>query len=544
MFCPSCHTRNQNFNNYCYYCGYKLKDSNDSDISDDSDISINNNREDQDPKYKLNIKSYDIIQEEQENNEPVQDNTSPDIDLNFDEHFDEHLDKNAALYTNNSLYDDLFTDNDSSTLDLNTQIPLRRYHKDETYSNKSKKYLKILLSTLTLALAVLAILILMNKFISGTPQKTDLSQSIAVSYSVKEMTKDGEKAYRVVFNTVNGKEITFAGNSLDVVNGRADFIVEEELLYSYSPQLNEDGLYEVIVDAIISAPNLPDSTEKVSIPLVSPNYAPFTLLQPSTSETKFEGDNSKVAFMIEPDSKLVINGEDLSDLITDEGRFEKEFTLSPQEEELVLNIRVSTPGCMDNIQEIVLKKSTMDVPITIDNSIPIVSDEQWIKISGITKPEASLEADLDVFEEPKIDKETGAFEIYVKADYSGYTPCTLTAKLDNDKSSIEVILERKTNVDTYTSTAWEPDYNKLQQDIELNNGRHFVVSGTIKDIIETGDKTVFTLSPYEEAELEQLFYVEYWGSFDYSLGDNIRVFGNRWGNKDNLPRILAKYIYD
>jgi phage-related tail fiber protein len=57
-----------------------------------------------------------------------------------------------------------------------------------------------------------------------------------------------------------------------------------------------------------------------------------------------------------------------------------------------------------------------------------------------------------------------------------------------------------------------------------------------------GDKNVFTVNLTEESE--QLFYVEYWGSFEFSMGDRIRVFGNRWGNKNGIPRFLAKYIYE
>ena len=536
MFCPSCHTRNQFFNNYCYFCGHKLKEANNTSHNSQED-----QQEDQDKEYILDPETFDIIQEDQDHE--VQEEKVLDHEVQEEK---PQEDTYEFLFENDELYDDndLFSNSDLSEFDLTTQIPLRRYQKDKPY-HKSRKVLKVLLSIFTLALVGLAIFLWVRQIGHRVPRQASLSQSIAVSSSIEETTKDGEKAYRIVFNTVNGKEISFMGDAIGVENGRAEFIIEDALLYTYSPELTEDGLYEVKVDAIVSAPNLPDSTERVSIALSPPyRYAPFTLLQPSTSETEFQGDRSKVAFNIQPDSKVIINEQDFTDLIAEDGRFEKEFRLSPQQEELVLDIRVSTPGYLDNIQQIILRKAAMDVPLTLDETFPIASNEQWIEISGITHPEATLEADLEIFEEPKIDGETGAFTIYVKAERPGYTPCTLTAKLDNEKSSLEIILERKASVDTYTSTAWKPDYDKLQQDVELSNGRHFVFVGNIKDIIETGDKSIFTISLSEQSEPEQLFYVEYWGSFDYSAGDKIRVFGNRWGNKNNLPRILAKYIYD
>jgi copper chaperone CopZ len=321
--------------------------------------------------------------------------------------------------------------------------------------------------------------------------------------------------------------------------------VDKSQIKSYREIAGHGLNYKVELDAIVSAPSLPDSTERITITLTPPyNFAPFTLLQPASSETEFQGNSTKVSFKIQPDSKVIINEEDLSSSVSEDGRFEKEFELQPQQEELVLDIRVSTPGYLDNIQQIILRKTTMDVPLEIKGTSPISSEESWVKVEGITHPEATLDADREIFEEPQIDRETGDFTVYIKAERPGYTPCTLLAKLDGKESSLEIILDRKTNVDTYTSTAWKPNYDELQQNTELSNGRHFVFTGEIKDIIETGDKNVFTISLSEQSASEQLFYVEYWGSFDYSPGDRLKVFGNRWGNKDDIPRFLAKYIYD
>ena len=66
-------------------------------------------------------------------------------------------------------------------------------------------------------------------------------------------------------------------------------------------------------------------------------------------------------------------------------------------------------------------------------------------------------------------------------------------------------MDRRTTVDTYTSTAWKPDYTALQQDELLHNGRHFVFEGNIEEIIETGQKNVFTVS--QESQSDQIYYV-------------------------------------
>ena len=63
----------------------------------------------------------------------------------------------------------------------------------------------------------------------------------------------------------------------------------------------------------------------------------------------------------------------------------------------------------------------MDVLFTINESSPISSKELWVKVSGTVDPEATIEADLEIFEEPEINRDTGEFTLYVKAERSGYT---------------------------------------------------------------------------------------------------------------------------
>ena len=83
------------------------------------------------------------------------------------------------------------------------------------------------------------------------------------------------------------------------------------------------------------APNLPQ-TISIVITLSEPyNYAPFTLLQPSSSETEFQGNSSKVSFKLSQLNRYC-KWRKLSEMVTEDGRFEMEVHLPPQEDELVL----------------------------------------------------------------------------------------------------------------------------------------------------------------------------------------------------------------
>ncbi|NLJ40921.1 MAG: hypothetical protein GX352_04840 [Clostridiales bacterium] len=563
MFCPSCNRRNQFFSNYCYHCGYRLKGPAVPDKTTLSEADDNQRegqifkgyRPDQTEKTPMLIGEALVDAKDLQDIVEISDITQDVTDGVDKNHADSYPDDEYSPQWEDSQYSDFpedhsfYQDNKylsvepKGSLDLNPPMPLRRYQKNKA-PTRSNILSKIIL-TISIIVLIGLVVFVANRLLSHKPKDyTGFEGSIVVSSAVEQTIKDGEKAYRVVLHSDNGQEAELLGEIAIFDNGLAEFLLEETTLYSLFPQLNSDGLYEVVLDVTIRASNLPDEMERISIVLLPPyHYASFTLLEPSTSSTEFDGDSTKVVFKINPDSTVYINDQDFTHLVSGDGRFEKKFNLTPQQEELVLDIRVTEPGCLDNIQQLILRRTIVDVPIAIDQVSPILSDEQWVKVTGVTNPKATIDTDREVFEDPVVDDTTGEFEIYIKAEYPGYTPCTIKSKANGKESSVEIILDRKTDVDTYTSTAWKPDYDQLQGNENLNSGRHFVFVGGIKDIIKTGEQNIFTVQLTDSGESDRLFYVEYWGNFDMEPGEKVKVFANRWGNKEGIPRFLAKYIY-
>ena len=83
--------------------------------------------------------------------------------------------------------------------------------KDKSSSKGKKVFSGLLSSFVLIALAGLLIFAGIRHFSNRTPSSSNIPQLIAVSSSVEEITKDDEKAYKIVFNTVNGKEVSFWG---------------------------------------------------------------------------------------------------------------------------------------------------------------------------------------------------------------------------------------------------------------------------------------------------------------------------------------------
>ena len=167
-----------------------------------------------------------------------------------------------------------------------------------------------------------------------------------------------------------------------------------------------------------------------------------------------------------------------------------------------------------------------------------------MKITGVTAPEAKLEViDIEVKPDFEIDDE-GKFTIFARTANIGYTLCTLTASTgDGKRSSLDVVLERPTTEAEYTSQAWEFVYDDMVREPSLHNGRIFLLTGKVVDILSLDGKHTFILDMSTSETAKQLVYVEYWGSMKLEEGQHLKIFGNRWGNKDNMPRILTQFMY-
>lgn len=431
---------------------------------------------------------------------------------------------------------------DHYNIDINRPTPLRQHRSDD---NKKRKNILLILLFILLAIIVFSMVLLyIYPNLNLTKEdKPPVSDKIRATSSVEEITYNGKNAYKLYFQTENGEEINLLNQILKVKDGSASITIDERELYSLNPQITEDGLHVVEIEVTISALGFQDLKENFVLPLFAPyDYAPFLLVEPKSLDLNFNENTSKVIFEVLPDSKIQINGVDESASVDDNGIYNNTFNLA-NEEELVLDIKITYPGYLDNNQQLILRKTPMDVFIEIRDPMPIKTDEEWALVKGVIEPGASLEANREIFEEIKINEETGDFELYLKTEAPGYNLAILTAKSGNKETSIEVIIDHKTTVESYSTTAWKADYSELSNNPNLSQGKHFAISGIIMDLIENNDNTIFILKPNDEVE-DALYYIEYWGSFNFQIDDNIRVFANRWGNMDHMPRFLAKYIYE
>ena len=108
---------------------------------------------------------------------------------------------------------------------------------------------------------------------------------------------------------------------------------------------------------------------------------------------------------------------------------------------------------------------------------------------------------------------------------------------------LETVIQRQVNESDYTRSAWAMEYDNMQAHPSLHNGIPFVFTGNVTDIRSTGTRTTLLINVAARDQPTKLVHVDFWGTLQISPGNGVRVFGNRWGNKDDNPYILAPYIY-
>ncbi len=524
MYCPNCGTKNNYYHRYCFLCGTCL-------VSDDKQAQ----GEHENPEDELGSLEdfYDTGHDEAEVTKKIDEDAffSDMGSAGFDFSYEDPDEPKA----------------DDDAFDLQETLPLRRYKKDTVKKGNGAQ--KLLKASLVILLCVLTGLLIYIGYTElwGKNGQLSVSNSLDLNYDIKDIVQDGESGKKITFYSTKGSRIIVTGDleqdlsyELPVVNGKAELIL---LSTDFLTQDHEiiDGQFNITLNIKVRADGYKDRFDKVTLKMPVP-YAPLTIIQPSDGEAVVDTFNYKLIIKVRPGSEVFIDDNSYTHMVDDEGNLAVLLEV-PDLSELTYTLRVVLPGYADNEKTIKLKRRQMEIPLLIDQDVPITATEDWVEISGTTDPQAALSSSLPTMEEPAVDPETGRFVIKVKATRSGYTPLILTAKVEGKEDSVlELVIDRAIDESQYTRTAWAPDYDSLKAHENLHNGQCFLFTGVIKDLDSTGVKDILIVNTGTE-DNEKLIHVDYYGARSFTLGQEVRIFGNRWGNKDDIPYILAKYIY-
>ncbi|MGI6140279.1 MAG: hypothetical protein ACOYEH_00935 [Caldicoprobacterales bacterium] len=444
-------------------------------------------------------------------------------------------------------YDDFLSDfsvgqDAESGFDIQTQLPLRRYRKTRKSTNSLQRAIKTFATIVLLVLVGLLLYVGYVEFIQWYADNKSAARSIDMGYRVEETVLDGETARKITILSSLGEQIRVNDKVIPIIGGEAVIILPDSE-FDLNEYEQADGFLQVFFPVTVLADGYPSYTEEIYFELPI-QTAPLEFLSPANKEAIVDGDVYQLILKVLPGSNVYIDDNNYSHMVDELGHLSVLLDI-PEQPETRYEIHVSAKGYADISEQVVFKRRQMEFPLTINQEIPIqASEDVWVEVTGNTHPEAVLSTNLEVRDGITVDADTGDFRLFVKAPAKGYTPFILTAQMEGKEDiTLEMVIQRPVNEQEYAQSAWAMNYDDLKAYPGLHNGNSFMLTGKVTEVQSTGTTTTLLVNIAAEGQPEQIVYVDYWGTINTRPGQQLRIFGNRWGNKENCPYIIASYIY-
>lgn len=426
-------------------------------------------------------------------------------------------------------------------LDEDDTLPLKRHTK--TQERKfSFNFVKFILFLIFLSVIIFGtyrlVLFLYDTFLT----QPETAEQVSATAIVESTIYEGRPAQRILVHTNIGEVVEVLGRSYPVSNGQAEIILENAFLHSRFPAAESQNGLAISLEITVYKGGIASYKETLSFTMEM-SVAPLTLIQPQQAQATVFGNTFRIVFTVSEGSTVFINGDNFTDLLDDSGRFQKDVDV-PDVSDVSYEIRVLKRGFKDNVVNVVLRREVQIIPLTLDQPLPIRADSDSVVIRGTTHPEAQISTDLETIGELSVNSESGIFTIEAVSERPGLSAGVIRSVLSEEEyAQIEIVIFRTISEADYTRRAWAPVFADLLADPLLHNGQIFLFRGTVEEVILFGEKNIFTVNVSGDPSAPQLILVEYWGNFEFSSGDSIRVFGNRWGNHNGKVRVLAPFIY-
>lgn len=521
MICKHCHKKNNYNHKYCFYCGELLNEE--SEESGKHQLSV-----DASPSRGHSNAGLD------NNTKDVNDKTveTAETNLAYTSSFDETSKEPEPEPEPSRLTDD--QNNYYKDFLFNVDQP------DDTESSR-KNFIPILVGLLVVIGCVILV-IKFNPLTWLTSAKANEPNDVVVTYNIEPtQIKSGAEAQEIIIYAPDAESVTLLEQPAPIVNGQADFVITNAVIEKMA-QIKEG---KFTLDATIYDHNGNQTQKQIVLPsFLAP--ADFTLLYPDNLSVQVQEAVIDFKAQLTTASTILINDENYTEQIGDDGIITVSLPVDTTQAETIYDIKVEQPDktAINKTLTITYDVVMEDILFDFDLSSPIVMDPSTTSftLTGKTAPSTNITSPMDEIKEITVNPD-GSFSITVEPIHTGYNLLNLSFSLPTSKVvEKSMIVDYTPSLDDYVRSAWAPDpYEYLTKIKDAHNGEHFVLTGVITNVIsKENGKSKFLLAL--ESNKNEIYYVEYWGDFPYKANDLVKVFGNKWGLKENYPFVLCKKI--
>lgn len=354
-----------------------------------------------------------------------------------------------------------------------------------------------------------------------------------------------------------GHTITFTGNDGDII-----YISIKDLGTNYNIAIADgQGVLQIEDSALIGDRFASEDVEVTLTPVlhdgktgkettlspisftVTPPDAYLEIVNPvgGTAETTL--GTYQVKIRVDVDSEVTIDGNDVSDLITEEdngiGSIMYNVVVEPTGENTI-PVAVQKKGCKSITKNILLTRPLMAVPIELDAATPSTSQSATVNVSGKVDEGVTVTVTSTIDGEVTT-KSDGTFSFVAKLATFGDNDVVIVATKGEETSTLTHTITYTPTANEYTSKAYKMDYATLTN--YAGKYQPFKCTGVVVEVTATQPYTcTFNVGTDDDPKY---LYLEMIEGKQLEEGTKYDVYADVHadGSKDGYPYMIGRFFY-
>ena len=364
----------------------------------------------------------------------------------------------------------------------------------------------------------------------------------------------------VTTGEVNGRPghiITFKGNDNDII-----YISDENLSGSYNIAI-VDGIGTLqIEDSALIGDRYVDSDVEVTLnpvlhesgsgketkmsPItftVTPPDAYLEIVSPAGGADETTLSIYQVKIRVETGSSVTIDGNDVSDMITEEDNGMGSIVTNVNVEakgENQIPITVMKKGCKSVTQNIVLTRPEMTIPIELDAATPSTVQSDTVTISGTVEAGVKVSVTSPISGEVTNNSD-GSFSFVAKLSF-GENDIVIVATKGEETSTLTHTVTYEPTYGEYVNKAYKMDYANLAT--YAGKYQPFLCSGQVVEVFQTEPYTcTFNVGTAEDPKY---IYLQMVPGKPLEEGKTYKVYADvdASGTKDGYPYMIGRFFLE
>lgn len=381
---------------------------------------------------------------------------------------------------------------------------------------------------------------------------------------------DNKTEYIIEATEVGG----YPGHMIKIPGEDGDKIIVRELSHTYTVisgyatiEAPDYSFYEInglsTPDAetvkVTLTPSLDGSTPLAPVVFdVDVPQTSVTVIEPKSSWTQVSTAVGLVQLQVAPGSKVVIDGDDISDTMDDSGLITSQRPVQPKGDNNI-SIAVTAPHSRTEYLSVTFYRPPMEIPLELKEdtgsrssvsnanvSEPAQTGENYFLINATTMVGATImiETPYKNLNTSNINT-TGEFSFMPVFSQIGDNNIRIRAKYPSKMDSVlEYSVYYMPPASEYSKKAWAlaaSDYNELLNNIDHRIGQIYLCKGKVVREISASPQLV--LMDTGKNGSEQLVLLENKSMDIWTLGESYNIYADVSGLYDNMPRMMGRYTY-